>query len=228
MPQKRDKNSEFAITLRERLTDLRKEKLKLTQTEFAKYVGISTSSVGLYETGERIPDAETLYKISSKCNVSTDYLLGISSVSTTDTEIKTICEYTGLSETSVNILDWWNREAGEDKLDIINFLLESEWASVINDFEVTTTQITDRVIALDEKYKLDIIGKIAKYFHREPLSPLEIHWVAENGRIVDFPSEVLVYDGHEMKFCEIIEKVICDNLINTLKEGKKLFNKHTN
>ena len=84
MPKKRDKNSEFAITLRERLTDLRKEKLKLTQTEFAKYVGISTSSVGLYETGERIPDAETLYKISSKCNISTDYLLGISEYKNTE------------------------------------------------------------------------------------------------------------------------------------------------
>ena len=130
MPQKRDKNSEFAITLRERLTDLRKEKLKLTQTEFAKYVGISTSSVGLYETGERIPDAETLYKISSKCNVSTDYLLGISSVSTTDTEIKTICEYTGLAENVVWMLkEFTDKKAGLpacDYITLFNFFLSND------------------------------------------------------------------------------------------------------
>lgn len=212
----------------QRLRELMDNPPKTTQEDIAKVVGCSRQTISQYRDGSIMPNIEKAVAIARYFNVSTDYLLGISSVSTTDTEIKTICEYTGLSETSVNILDWWNREAGEDKLDIINFLLESEWSSVINDFEVTTTQFTDRVIALDEKYKLDIIRKIAKYFHREPLSPLEIHWVAENGRIIDFPTEMLVYDGQEMQFREIIEKVIYDNLIDTLKEGKKLFNKPTN
>lgn len=50
---------------------------KLTQGEFAKKVGISRPSVGFYENGERVPDALVLAQISRECNVSTDWLLGL-------------------------------------------------------------------------------------------------------------------------------------------------------
>lgn len=108
MPQKRDKRSDFSMGLKERLKDLRKS-FNMTQIQFGEFVGISSSSIGLYETGERIPDAEILYKIAKQCNISVDYLLGISNVKSTDTEVKTICEYTGLNESAVNRLHWDKR-----------------------------------------------------------------------------------------------------------------------
>ena len=49
---------------------------KLTQAEMAEKLGISRSTIGMYETGAREPDFETLEKIADFFNVDTDYLLG--------------------------------------------------------------------------------------------------------------------------------------------------------
>ena len=48
----------------------------LTQVEMSKKIGISRSTIGMYETGAREPDFETLEKIADFFNVDTDYLLG--------------------------------------------------------------------------------------------------------------------------------------------------------
>lgn len=49
----------------------------MTQGQFAEKLGISRPTVGLYESGARIPDAEVLRNIAEKCNVTSDWLLGI-------------------------------------------------------------------------------------------------------------------------------------------------------
>ena len=49
-----------------------------SNTEFAEFLGISRQTVGFYWNGDRAPDAVTLTKISEKCNVSSDWLLGLS------------------------------------------------------------------------------------------------------------------------------------------------------
>lgn len=48
----------------------------LTQAEFSKRIGISRSTIGMYETGAREPDFETLERIADFFNVDIDYLLG--------------------------------------------------------------------------------------------------------------------------------------------------------
>ncbi len=48
----------------------------LTQIETAERLGISRSTIGMYETGAREPDFETLEKIADFFHVNTDYLLG--------------------------------------------------------------------------------------------------------------------------------------------------------
>lgn len=48
----------------------------LTQVEMAGKLGISRSTIGMYETGAREPDFETLEKIADFFNIDTDYLLG--------------------------------------------------------------------------------------------------------------------------------------------------------
>ena len=59
----------------DRLKLLRKSK-KLTQTEFASRFNIATGTIGMWETGKRIPDTETLKKLANFFDVSVDYLLG--------------------------------------------------------------------------------------------------------------------------------------------------------
>ena len=48
----------------------------LTQAEIAEKLGISRSTIGMYETGAREPDFETLEKIADFFNVDIDFLLG--------------------------------------------------------------------------------------------------------------------------------------------------------
>ncbi len=47
-----------------------------TQQEIATKLGISRSTIGMYETGAREPDFETLETIADFFNVDIDYLLG--------------------------------------------------------------------------------------------------------------------------------------------------------
>lgn len=63
----------------QRLVELRKEK-KLSQYALADELGFSRGKLANYEQGSREPDFETLTKIASYFNVTTDYLLGNSSV----------------------------------------------------------------------------------------------------------------------------------------------------
>ena len=59
----------------ERLRSLR-ERRGLSQGEAAKQMGIVRTTYSNYEAGNREPDNETLKKIATFFEVSTDYLLG--------------------------------------------------------------------------------------------------------------------------------------------------------
>lgn len=48
----------------------------LTQEDLAKTLGISRSTIGMYENGSREPDYEMLELIADYFNVDIDYLLG--------------------------------------------------------------------------------------------------------------------------------------------------------
>ncbi|MCC0662526.1 helix-turn-helix domain-containing protein [Clostridioides sp. ZZV15-6383] len=61
----------------ERLKELRLKK-KLKQSELGKEIGISASTIGMYEQGRRFADQSTLIKLAQYFNVTTDYLLGFS------------------------------------------------------------------------------------------------------------------------------------------------------
>ncbi len=62
--------------LNENIRQLRKEH-SLTQVELAKKLGVSTSTVGMYEQGRREPDFKILTKMAEIFGVSTDSLLGV-------------------------------------------------------------------------------------------------------------------------------------------------------
>jgi len=61
--------------LSDRLRKLRLEH-RLSQKEAAARIGISSSIISGYETGERTPSAEVLLSLSYLYKCSTDYLLG--------------------------------------------------------------------------------------------------------------------------------------------------------
>ena len=104
---KREKNIRFPL-FRERFLQLKGER---TTVEFAQVLGMSRATVGFYESGQRIPDALGIEKICKTCGVSADWLLGISTVKTSDTTTQAICQATGLSEKAVEHLTLLNKVA---------------------------------------------------------------------------------------------------------------------
>ncbi len=58
-----------------KITELRKAKT-LSQTDFAKSVGVSREMIGRYERGEVMPSIEVAKKIADALEVSLDYLAG--------------------------------------------------------------------------------------------------------------------------------------------------------
>ena len=72
-----------------RIRELREE-LFLTQSELADQLGISTSSIGMYEQGRRIPSPKILSKMSKILDASIEYILGNSPMRLRQTMIKTM------------------------------------------------------------------------------------------------------------------------------------------
>ncbi len=59
-----------------RIRELREDR-DLTQTQIAKYLGMSQTGYSKYETGENDIPTSILIKLSAFYNTSTDYILGI-------------------------------------------------------------------------------------------------------------------------------------------------------
>lgn len=58
-----------------RMAELRKKK-ELSQTDFAKTVGVSREMIGRYERDEVVPSIEVAKKIADALDVSLDYMVG--------------------------------------------------------------------------------------------------------------------------------------------------------
>jgi len=67
------------MTFAERLKLLRGH-LGMTQTAFARKLGLPQNTYHRYEKGERVPDINALTKISKSLSISADELLGLNDV----------------------------------------------------------------------------------------------------------------------------------------------------
>ncbi len=79
----------------EKLKELRKNQ-NLTQSDIAKKLGITRSSVNAWELGISIPSTRYVVELSELFGVSADYLLGIPGTSTVNVD--------GLSEKEVGVI----------------------------------------------------------------------------------------------------------------------------
>ena len=117
-----NKNALFPTQLRE----LRKEK-GVSQETVARDLGVSKSTIGLYETGDTLPDVKTLSDLAKYYGVSADYLAGLSNVRSSNTTLKALCEYTGFSESSLKMIEFfrdctWEKQ---DPIETLNLLFSN-------------------------------------------------------------------------------------------------------
>ena len=86
-----------------RLAGLRKER-NISQRRVSQDTNISLTTITKYETSVRNPSYEDLTALAKYYDTTTDYLLGLSDIKATDTNLKAVCKYTGLSEEAVQYI----------------------------------------------------------------------------------------------------------------------------
>lgn len=161
----RQNRTEIRDTFKNRFHELRAETPSensegkyMSQDEFSKFIGITRPTVGFYENGDRIPDAEIISKICKRCNVSADYLLGLSEEKDLDAVVQEVYRSSGLSAAAVSKLkeqrSIWSKDSEDrdgmvDLFLIVNKIIESEY------FWAMATQI--RALAHDTADKLAFV-----------------------------------------------------------------------
>ena len=115
----------------ERFTLLRGER---TQAQFADFLGISRPTVALYESGTRIPDIAVLKEIAQKCQVSADYLLGLTDIPASDKDIRFVAEYTGLGTDALEVFHRYSHLRSHDSkiLELFDLFIKRYYARFLH------------------------------------------------------------------------------------------------
>ena len=109
-----------------RLNDLLTEK-EIDQEKFASKICISVGSLSNYRRGIREPSLTVLEKMANELKVSSDYLLGIVDLKSTEYDYKNIYEIIGLTDDAISILQTYNTiYKGQVLIPILNFLIAQE------------------------------------------------------------------------------------------------------
>ena len=91
------------MQFKDRIRELRNER-KMSVSDMAKTFGKSESAIRMWEAGKNKPDADTLIELARFIGCSTDYLLGLTDVQTSDIDTQAICDKLGISETAIDQL----------------------------------------------------------------------------------------------------------------------------
>lgn len=113
-------NSPFAQRLRQLIEE---NGIKHSKLADENVLNVSRQSISQYCDGTSLPPIDKIVILAKYFNVSTDYLLGLTNIKTTNTDLKAMCEYTGLCEKSIKFLKRFSSSSNTDLLSVINFLL---------------------------------------------------------------------------------------------------------
>lgn len=100
---KRTTEETFAKRFQQLLKE-RKEASGLTLRELAKDLDVSLGILSDWQNGKKIPRMDSVIRLAQYFNVTTDYLLGLTDVRTTDSSVRVAAEYTGLMEEAITFL----------------------------------------------------------------------------------------------------------------------------
>lgn len=170
-----------------------------SNTEFADFLGLSRQTVGFYCNGDRLPDVITLIQIAERCNISADYLLGMTDEKTPDMNIRSICECTGLSMKAVVFL---GRLTAEDD-SILNVLRR------IIDAILYSESLDNNV-----RYSVGLMLRVLGYCKVIPGPNNEPCFLPRN---VDEQSQKVVNDAEELGFLVYPPDVALRYYLNMVK-----------
>lgn len=179
-----------------RLKELRKAN-GYTIEQFAEAVGISKSTVGYYENNNRMPDIEILSRIADVLNVSADYLIGKTNTTATKGKTKTVCDFTGLSDTAAEYLAELVKNKRFDRIAVINHL----FSELKQDYAFYCHEEND-----DGELAESILGALFLYFDKVQLTKDE--WAE------------IIHTGDEKKD-EVLVSAYMQFLLNQVTENTR-------
>ena len=178
-----------------RLKELRKAN-GYTIEQFADIVGISKSTLGYYENDKRMPDIEILARIADTLNVNADYLIGRTNTTAKKGKMKTVCEFTGLSDCAVEYLSELVKNKDYGKLSIINHLFDE----LTEDYDFYSYETQD-----GEETASSVLGALYLYFER--CSGTDSVWDEFNDLGNDSRKEILAAAYKQLLLNQVTELV---------------------
>lgn len=128
---------------------------KICKDEKRKGAGISKGGLSYYENAGRTPDISILERFADYFGVTTDYLLGRTNAQTQKAKLQAVCNHTGLSDKSVNLLSNL-KENSPAQLQAINFLLEQAAGDIDIVYDIDDT----------DNYEGSILNAVVRYLNR--------------------------------------------------------------
>lgn len=98
--EKRNINEEFGNRLKEIIENRKRETGKNLRV-MAKDLDVSLGVLSDWQNGNKTPRGDSIAKLANYFGVSADYLLGLTDAQTTDTDLRAVADYTGLSENAI-------------------------------------------------------------------------------------------------------------------------------
>lgn len=131
---------------------------KTLQKELAKQLNVKDNIVSYWCKGDRTPNTTQIIQIANYLNVSTDYLLGVTDVATTDKDLKFVCDYTGLDEKTIDFFVNNKDDCSINKWEVIEFIKFIIGKIILNDdyiFSLNLEDIRDKTSWLFSIYGKD-------------------------------------------------------------------------
>ena len=178
-----------------RLKELRKAN-GYTIEQFADMVGISKSTLGYYENDKRMPDIKILARIADTLNVNADYLIGRTNTTALKGKMKTVCEFTGLSDCAVEYLSELVQNKDYEKLSVINHLFDE----LNEDYDFYSYETQN-----GEETASSVLGALFLYFER--CSGTESVWDEFNDLGNDRRKEILAAAYKQLLLNQVTELV---------------------
>ena len=99
---------------------------KQTMDEVSTATGISKSLIQALEDEDQARSVgyDKVATLAKHYGVSSDYLLGLTPNPTTDTNLSAVCEYTGLSQGSVQFLSFFRRIGDHETANVLDILID--------------------------------------------------------------------------------------------------------
>lgn len=235
-------NATFAVNLRKLFEDK-----KATHNELACFIkektgdSITRQAVGQWCNGNSSPNLKTVPVIAEFFGVSSDYLLGMSDVKSTNVDVKTMCEMTGLTDKAVETLlfgeqinySWW--------LKAINFLLEDlhdDFKTMLSFFENIEPEKTESTHK-ERQPSSQLLMNLVYYLNTLPakekgVAACDEIMISQSGKIIDENTDFFskknvkledIVSIKTVKKSEIINKILYDDVCASAVKAKEYFMK---